>query len=120
MKFFPAVAGEFKGYALILYQSKTSSLQAKYVLEGRVVRDGHLLDCDWLKMQTGSGAGAGVEQQEGADPAAAIPSAAEISLHSKCLYVDQLPPDYRDMGEFRRLFSAVVSPPYCQVRPKCN
>ena len=73
----------------------------------------------------GGGGAGGAAEQEGtaADPAAdpaASPTVAEISLHSKCLYVDQLPPDYRDMGEFRRLFSAVVSPPYCQVRPNCQ
>lgn len=38
------------------------------------------------------------------------------SLHSKCLFVDHLPKDFRDMGQFRKVFSAVVSPPYCQVR----
>jgi hypothetical protein len=31
------------------------------------------------------------------------------------LYVDRLPPNYRDMGEFRRIFSVFKSPPYCQV-----
>ena len=90
------------------------------------MRDGHALDCDWLKMHSGGGCGGSeraerAEQESAADPAAdQSTSAPEISLHSKCLYVDQLPPDYRDMGEFRRLFSAVVSPPYCQVRPLCD
>jgi len=37
------------------------------------------------------------------------------ALHSKLLYVDCLPPGFRDMGQFRKLFSAVANPPYCQV-----
>ena len=77
-----------------------------------MVRDGHVLDCDWLKTQNGAGA----EQEGGTAADNATAAADEISLHSKCLYVDRLPKDYRDMGEFRRLFSAVVNPPYCQVR----
>jgi hypothetical protein len=31
------------------------------------------------------------------------------------LYVDQLPEGYKDMAEFRKIFSQLVSPPYCQV-----
>ena len=81
------------------------------------MRDGHALDCDWLKAHKADGQAG---QSENAESEEESSPAAEISLHSKCLFVDRLPPDYRDMGEFRRLFSAVVSPPYCQVRPmKC-
>ena len=40
------------------------------------------------------------------------------SLHSKCLYVDNLPPQYRDMTTFRNIFSAVKNPPYCQIAMK--
>ncbi len=29
--------------------------------------------------------------------------------------MDRLPPRYRDMSEFRRVFSAVAKPPYCQI-----
>ena len=36
-------------------------------------------------------------------------------LHSKCLYVDRLPPNYRDMANYRKIFSVVKNPPYCQV-----
>ena len=88
--------GTSKGYGLVKYASKASSIQARHVLEGYKVRDGHTLDCDWLQHNR--------------------PVDAVTSLHSKCLYVDQLPPDYRDMAQFRRLFSKVVNPPYCQVR----
>ena len=91
---FSYFSGHFKGYGLVLYSSKASSIQARHVLEGTEVRGGHVLDCDWLKF--------GLVE--------------EVSLHSKCLFIDRLPDNYRDMGEFRKLFSAVVNPPYCQVR----
>ena len=89
-------SGTSKGYGLVKYASKASSIQARHVLEGYQVRDGHTLDCDWLQHNR--------------------PVETVTSLHSKCLYVDQLPADYRDMAQFRRLFSKVVNPPYCQVR----
>jgi hypothetical protein len=75
-----------------------TTVQARHVLDEHPVGD-HVLVCDWLK------------------PAAASPpkSSKVLSLHSKCLFVDGLPEDYRDMGEFRRMFSKVVNPPYCQV-----
>ena len=88
-------SGTSKGYGLVKYASKASSIQARHVLEGYQVRDGHTLDCDWLQHNR--------------------PVDTVTSLHSKCLYVDQLPADYRDMAQFRRLFSKVVNPPYCQV-----
>ena len=88
-------AGTSKGYGLVKYESKSSSLQARHVLEGYEVRNGHILDCDWLQYSNRESI---------------------TSLHSKCLYVDKLPPDYRDMAQFRRLFSKIVNPPYCQVR----
>ncbi|TRY75631.1 hypothetical protein TCAL_09736 [Tigriopus californicus] len=87
--------GRFKGYALVLYSNPSSSIQARHVLEGQEVK-GHALDCDWLKY--------GIVES--------------VSLHSKCLFVDELPPDYRDMGEFRKLFSVAVNPPYCQIAIK--
>ena len=75
------------------YSSKESSIQARHVLDGHEVRNGHILNCDWLRHN----------------------SPGVTSLHSKCLYVDKLPESYRDMTEFRRLFSKIVNPPYCQV-----
>lgn len=91
-------SGKFKGYGLVKYVSKASSIQARHVLDGQEVRGGHVVDCDWLKHTN--------------------PSNSVISLHSKCLYVDNLPEDYRDMSEFRRIFSRVVNPPYCQIAIK--
>lgn len=98
----PLISGKFKGYGLVRYTSKASSLQARHVLEGRIVRGGHALDCDWLKCNTPTN----VDSTE----------TATVSLHSKCLFIDNLPKNYRDMGEFRRLFSTIVNPPYCQVK----
>ena len=95
-----SLLGTSKGYGLVKYVSKASSIQARHVLEGYEVRDGHKLDCDWLQHNR---------------PGQASGSGNCVSLHSKCLYVDQLPPDYRDMAQFRRLFAKVVNPPYCQV-----
>ena len=31
------------------------------------------------------------------------------------LYVDKLPAGFRDLAQFRKLFSTIVNPPYCQV-----
>ena len=39
-------------------------------------------------------------------------------LHSKCLYIDNLPSNYRDMNTFRNIFSVVKNPPYCQIAMK--
>ncbi|XP_063876953.1 ribonucleoprotein PTB-binding 1-like [Scylla paramamosain] len=87
--------GESKGYGFIEYTNKELALQAKALLDGREVRDS-LLVCDWL------------------DPS----HVTFASLHSTCLYVDHLPRNYRDMGEFRRIFSKVTNPPYCQIAMK--
>ena len=85
--------GKFKGYGLCQFLSKCAGLQARHVLEGQDVR-GHNIDCDWLDIGPHSLA----------------------SLHSKVLYVDCLPPGYKDMGQFRKIFSQHVPPPYCQVQ----
>jgi hypothetical protein len=39
-------------------------------------------------------------------------------LHSKCLYVSNLPPNFRDLAQFRNIFSVVKNPPYCQIAMK--
>ncbi|XP_076068740.1 uncharacterized protein LOC143041033 [Oratosquilla oratoria] len=87
--------GESKCYGFVEYTNKEVALQAKALLEGREIRDTQLV-CDWI------------------DPS----HVTFASLHSTCLYVDRLPKDYRDMGEFRRIFSKVVNPPYCQIAMK--
>ncbi|QQP39030.1 Uncharacterized protein FKW44_019784, partial [Caligus rogercresseyi] len=88
--------GESKGYGLIKYMSSDAAAQAKHLLDGRELEAGHVLDCDWLN----SG------------------RITLVSLHSKCLYVNHLPQNYRDMGEFRKRFSVVKNPPYCQIAMK--
>ena len=107
--------GTSKGYGLVKYASKASSIQARHVLEGYQVRDGHTLDCDWLQHNRPNGGGGG-GSGSGSSGAGGNAEDTTTSLHSKCLFVDQLPADYRDMAQFRRLFSKVVNPPYCQVR----
>ncbi|CAL4073764.1 unnamed protein product, partial [Meganyctiphanes norvegica] len=89
--------GEGKGYGFVEYVTKEVALQAKACLDGRELRDTTLV-CDWL------------------DPSHVTFS----SLNSTCLYVDQLPKDYRDMGEFRRIFSKIANPPYCQIAMKAG
>ena len=92
--------GQSKGYGLIKYVSSDAAAQARHLLDGRTVtcpKNPHLtysLDCDWLNSSHIS----------------------FKSLHSKALVVNCLPPNYRDMGEFRKIFSVVKTPPYCQVR----
>jgi len=85
-------AGDSKGYGFVEYVTKEAALQAKNALDGKRILDFTAV-CDWLDSS----------------------HVTIRSLHSKCLYVDQLPPNYRDMGEFRRVFSTIVNPPYCQV-----
>lgn len=89
--------GESKGYGFVEYVSKETALHAKNVLDRKAVDD-QMLCCDWLDSS----------------------HVTLESLHSKCLFVDHLPKDFRDMGQFRKVFSAVVSPPYCQVGPHCQ
>nr|CAD7424714.1 unnamed protein product [Timema monikensis] len=87
--------GESKGYGFVEYTTKESALQAKNILDGLQVENCALC-CDWLDSS----------------------HVTFESLHSKCLYVDKLPKDFRDMGEFRKVFSSVVNPPYCQIALK--
>ena len=93
---------ESKGYGLIKYVSSEAAAQARHLLDGRTVTAGHRadnphdvykLDCDWLNSSHISYRG----------------------LHSKALYVDHLPPNFRDLTAFRKLFSVVKAPPYCQI-----
>lgn len=85
--------GDSKGYGFVEYTTKEAALQAKNMLDGKQVEN-WILCCDWLDSS----------------------HITFDSLHSKCLYVDNLPKDFRDMGEFRKVFGSVVNPPYCQVR----
>lgn len=84
--------GESKGYGFVEYLNKECAITAKCGLDGKVIDDTTLV-CDWLD-------GGHITYD---------------SLHSKCLYVDNLPKSFRDMSEFRKIFARVVNPPYCQV-----
>jgi len=84
--------GESKGYGLVKYCSNEAAAQARHLLDGRDIR-GFSIQADWL-------------------------NSTHISfkqLHSKCLYVDNLPPNYRDMATYRKIFSVIKNPPYCQI-----
>lgn len=86
------LAGESKGYGFVEYQTRECGTRARNQLDGWFY-EGTVIACDWLD-----------------------PSIVSFSkLHSKLLYVDGLPNGFRDMGEFRKLFSVVANPPYCQV-----
>jgi len=87
--------GACKGYGFAKFTSSVAALQARHVLEGQEVR-GHRVDCGWVK--------------EGSHP---LPE-----LNSKVLYIDNLPSGFRDLAQFRKLFSTIVSPPYCQIAQK--
>ncbi len=80
---------------MIKYESSDAAAQAKQCLDGHAIVTNSLtaLECDWLNHSHISFA----------------------SLNSKALYVEGLPPNYRDMAEFRRIFSVIRNPPFCQV-----
>lgn len=84
--------GKSKGYGFVQYRSKEYALAARNGLNDKTV-DGCQLVCDWLDSSHLS----------------------FKSLHSTCLYVDRLPRQFRDMGEFRAIFEKIVRPPYCQI-----
>ena len=86
------MTGESKGYGFVEYQSKDCGQRVRSQLDGRIY-EGQALACDWLDTSIVTLAG----------------------LHSKLLYVDCLPGGFRDMSQFRTLFSQVANPPYCQV-----
>ncbi|XP_054290898.1 ribonucleoprotein PTB-binding 1-like [Macrosteles quadrilineatus] len=87
--------GESKGYGFVEYKSREISLPAKNVLDRQQINN-HTLVCDWLDSS----------------------HVTFESLHSKCLFVDRLPKNFRDMSEFRKIFSSIVNPPYCQIALK--
>lgn len=84
--------GASKGYGFVQYANKESALAARNALNDKTV-DAFQLVCDWLDSS----------------------HLTFKSLHSTCLYVDRLPRQFRDMGEFRAIFEKIVKPPYCQI-----
>ncbi|CAG0881171.1 unnamed protein product [Cyprideis torosa] len=87
--------GESKGYGFVEYVSRDQGFASKGYLNGLSL-EGTTLVCDWLDSCV-------VGFQD---------------LHSRCLKVEGLPDNFRDMTELRRVMSAVVSPPYCQIALK--
>jgi hypothetical protein len=87
--------GISKGYGFVQYASKENALIAKSALNDKVI-DTFQLVCDWLDSS----------------------HLTFNSLHSKCLYVDNLPRRFRDMSEFRAIFERIIKPPYCQIALK--
>uniref|UniRef100_T1INE5 RRM domain-containing protein n=1 Tax=Strigamia maritima TaxID=126957 RepID=T1INE5_STRMM len=85
-------SGASKGYGFVEYTSKTSALQARDLLDSKEIGSCRLR-CDWL------------------DPNRVTYK----SLQSRCLFVDHLPPEFRDVDELRHVFSVIVKPIYCQV-----
>ncbi|XP_076338050.1 uncharacterized protein LOC143240086 isoform X2 [Tachypleus tridentatus] len=81
-----------KGYGLVEYCSRAVACQAKSLLNLKQL-DSEFLYCEWLdhKLITYS------------------------SLYSRCLFVTKLPADFRDLTSFRKFFSEVATPIYCQL-----
>ncbi|XP_059480232.1 ribonucleoprotein PTB-binding 2-like [Neocloeon triangulifer] len=79
--------GQSKGYGVVEYLRKEHCLQARQALAERQVT------CDVLEptLQTLD------------------------ALHSKCMLVEGLPENFRDLSELRKIFSCRTSPPYCQL-----
>lgn len=90
---FMCFLGDSKGYGFVEYQTRDCGQRVRSQLDGKMY-DGQALACDWLDSSIVTMAG----------------------LDSKLLYVDCLPDGFRDMSQFRTLFSQVANPPYCQVR----
>lgn len=77
-----------KGYGVVEYAHKEHALQARQALVERKIT------CDLLDSSSFSTMDA---------------------LQSKCMFVEGLPENFRDLSEFRRIFSCVANPPYCQI-----
>jgi RNA recognition motif-containing protein len=77
-----------KGYGVVEYAHKEHALQARQALVERKIT------CDLLDPST---------------------FATMEALQSKCMIVEGLPENFRDLSEFRRIFSCVANPPYCQI-----
>lgn len=86
------VTGESKGYGLVKFQNHEGSNLARQFLNGKML-EGEAIQVDWLNSSF-------IQYSQ---------------LHSKCLYVSNLPKNFRDLALFRRIFSVVKNPPYCQV-----
>jgi len=87
--------GDSKGYGLVKYESQDAANLAKQFLNGKILQD-EAIQVDWLNSSY-------IQYNQ---------------LHSKCLYVSNLPSNFRDLAQFRKIFSVVKNPPYCQIAMK--
>ncbi|XP_067143124.1 ribonucleoprotein PTB-binding 1-like [Centruroides vittatus] len=83
---------ENKGYGLVQYCSRAVACQARNLIHGKEIKSG-ILHCDWLDHRI----------------------LKYSDLYSKCLYVDNLPLNYCNLGDFRKIFSCEANPLYCQL-----
>nr|XP_008174237.1 ribonucleoprotein PTB-binding 1 isoform X3 [Chrysemys picta bellii] len=84
--------GHSKGYGFVEYMKKDSAARAKSELLGKQLGTRtlyvHWTDVNQLTVDL---------------------------VHSKCLCVGKLPPNYSDLEELRQVFSAVSAPTFCQL-----
>ncbi|XP_078091110.1 ribonucleoprotein PTB-binding 1 isoform X2 [Mustelus asterias] len=86
------LSGHSKGYGFVEYMKKDSAARAKSELLGKQLGTRtlyvHWTDVNQLTLDL---------------------------IHSKCLCVDKLPHDYKDLQAFRQAFSNIYEPTYCQL-----
>ncbi|XP_038640562.1 ribonucleoprotein PTB-binding 1 isoform X2 [Scyliorhinus canicula] len=86
------VSGHSKGYGFVEYMKKDSAARAKSELLGKQLGTRtlyvHWTDVNQLTLDL---------------------------IHSKCLCVDKLPHDYKDLKTFSQAFSNIYEPMYCQL-----
>ncbi|XP_072346932.1 ribonucleoprotein PTB-binding 1 isoform X2 [Scyliorhinus torazame] len=86
------VSGHSKGYGFVEYMKKDSAARAKSELLGKQLGTRtlyvHWTDVNQLTLDL---------------------------IHSKCLCVDKLPHDYKDLKAFSQAFSNIYEPTYCQL-----
>ncbi|XP_043940510.1 ribonucleoprotein PTB-binding 1 isoform X2 [Protopterus annectens] len=84
--------GHSKGYGFVEYMKKDSAARAKSDLLGKPLGSRtlfvHWTDVNQLTYDL---------------------------IHSKCLYVEKLPLDYRDVDQLQHIFSSVYRPVFCQI-----
>ena len=93
-----SISDHSKGYGFVEFQhNKEKSNQARMCLDGRKVGT-CVLHCDFLEPDVVS----------------------FEDLHSRCLFIDHLPPSFDDAAELRDIFSRVVEPQYFEVFLECH
>ncbi|XP_036303315.1 ribonucleoprotein PTB-binding 2 isoform X1 [Pipistrellus kuhlii] len=86
------VTGHSKGYGFVEYMKKDFAAKARLELLGKQLGASALF-AQWMDVNL---------------------LAAEL-IHSKCLCIDKLPPDYRDSEELLQFFSGTHKPVFCQL-----